>query len=77
MRLLQNYWDSHSRVGWSTTSFRDVPIDVVLWHFDRAALAMQAVLGVDLQLWLTLLVFNVLINLSRAESLLWSSEFLD
>lgn len=40
--------ESHSGVVGATATFWHVPIDVLLRHFDRTALAMKAVLSVDL-----------------------------
>ena len=37
-------------LGWATGALWHSPVDVFFWHFDRATLAMYAILSVDHQL---------------------------
>lgn len=41
----------HSVVGRAAATFRDNPVDVLAWIFYVASFAMDAVLGVDLELF--------------------------
>lgn len=66
MRQLQLH---HAILG-TLAAWRHSPLDVLLRRFDRAALAMQAVLRVDLQFGLIVGVHHELVDLGRAETLL-------
>lgn len=68
---------SHPRIAGSPTALWDVPVNVLLRHLDGAAFAMEAVLGVNLELGiLGLFVDDVLIHPCRAETFLGCSELL-
>lgn len=54
----------------TTATLGDIPVDILFGCLDRAAFTMQAVLGIDLQLWrVGLFVIDVFIDLGRAETL--------
>mmetsp|Transcript_42816 Transcript_42816/g.122451 ORF Transcript_42816/g.122451 Transcript_42816/m.122451 type:complete len:372 (+) Transcript_42816:74-1189(+) len=62
--------NSHGGVLGAAAALRHCPIDVLLRRLDRAALAMHAVLCIDLQLRLALLIRHVFVNLRGAEAAL-------
>src|SRR3954466_12227481 len=63
----------HVRVIWSSTAFRSDPVDVLGRVLDVACLAVDAILGVDLQLRFTTLPLDEFIDSCRAIALLRAS----
>mmetsp|Transcript_17351 Transcript_17351/g.49596 ORF Transcript_17351/g.49596 Transcript_17351/m.49596 type:complete len:286 (-) Transcript_17351:1057-1914(-) len=69
---------SHGLVGRAAATLRHRPVDVLVRHLDRAALAVHAVLRVDDQLLLAgRVVVHVLIHLGGAETLLRPGVLVD
>lgn len=63
----------HAIVGWAAASLGHHPVDVLLGILDITGLAMDAVLGIDLQLQVAaLLVGHILVDAGGTEALLGS-----
>ena len=68
----------HNLVARATAALRNRPLDVLLRHLNRAALAMHTVLRVDHKLLLPRrLALVVFVDLCGAKVLLWSCLFFD
>ena len=66
----------HNSIVGPSGSLGDGPSDVFVRHLDAAALAVDAVLGIDLQvLGTAFLILDILIDPRRTEALLGSIEF--
>ena len=56
----------HAAINGPTTTFRRDPNNILTGVLDITGLAMHTVLSIDVKFMLVMLVFNVLINASRA-----------
>merc|ERR1719414_2742195 len=63
---------SHRSILWAAGALRHRPVDELLGGLDRAALAMHAILRVDLQAHLAVLIGQVLVHSGWAEPPLWA-----
>lgn len=55
----------------------NIPVDVLIHHFDGTCLTMDAVLGIYLQLCLACFVGDEFVYFSRAESFFHTCEFFE
>ena len=59
----------------AVASFWNVPVDVFVDHLDGAGLAVDAVLGVDLELGFSFFIFHELVDFRWTEAFFHAREF--
>ena len=83
-KILKNNWvaslvdappPSHHLVRWPTTTFRHSPVNVLVWHLNRAAFTVHAVLCINYKLGLWSIEI-VLVYTGWAKALLRSCIFI-